>query len=235
MPFGLGRKSVEEQLSESGRQASAEVLSSEPTNHFDSSYGNQLNGRRWILQVRVRPSDGQPFEAEVQASLKVLFMPREGDAVDVLYDPDDHSRVAIDPGQNLAPVLRVRSGVRAEVALPRGREAVIEAQQAPPEHRAELERFAQFYANGALSDDEYKELRRRILGLPEPTIVATGFQSRGGKMIVVQRTVESTGPDAGAPPADPLDEIGRLAALRDSGALSDTDFEARKQTLLRDT
>ena len=178
MPFGLGRKSVEEQLSESGRQASAEVLSSEPTNHFDSSYGNQLNGRRWILQVRVRPSDGQPFEAEVQASLKVLFMPREGDAVDVLYDPDDHSRVAIDPGQNLAPVLRVRSGVRAEVALPRGREAVIEAQQAPPEHRAELERFAQFYANGALSDDEYKELRRRILGLPEPTVVARCVQTR---------------------------------------------------------
>ena len=54
-------------------------------------------------------------------------------------------------------------------------------------------------------------------------------------MIVEQRTVESTGPGAGAASADSLDDIGRLAALRDCGALSDTEFEARKQALLRDT
>jgi hypothetical protein len=120
------------------------------------------------------------------------------------------------------------------VALPSGREAIVEAQTAPPEHRAELEQFAQFYATGALSDDEYKELRRRILGLPEPTVVATGFQGRGGKMIVVQRVVEPTGPDAGAPAADPLDEIGRLAELRDNGTLSNAEFEARKRALLGD-
>lgn len=234
MPFGFGRKSLEEQLSESGRRASAEVLSSEPTKHFDSSYGNQLNGRSWILRMRVQPAGEQPFEVELKASLKVLFMPRVGDSIDVLYDPGEHSRVVIDPAQDLAPRLRTRSGARAEVALPSGREAIVEAQTAPPEHRAELERFAQFYAAGALSDDEYKELRRRILGLPEPTVVATGFQGRGGKMIVVQRVVEPTGPDAGAPAADPLDEIGRLAELRDNGTLSNAEFEARKRALLGD-
>jgi hypothetical protein len=232
MPFGFGRKSLEEQLSESGRRASAEVLSSEPTKHFDSSYGNQLNGRSWILRMRVSLSGEQPFEVELKANLKILFMPRPGDSIDVLYDPGDHSRVVIDPALDLAPRPRVRSGVRAEVALPRGREAVVEAQSAPLEHRAELERFAQFYANGALSDDEYKELRRRILGLPEPTVVATGFQGRGGKIVVVERVVDSPGPDGGAPEADPLDEIGRLAELRDSGALSVAEFDARKRALL---
>ncbi len=234
MPFGFGRKSLAVQLSASGRRASAEVLSSEPTKHFDSSYGNQLNGRSWILRLRVAPSGEQPFEIELTASLKVLFMPRAGDSTDVLYDPGDHSRTVIDPAQNLAPVLRVRSGVRAEVALPSGREAIVEAQSAPLEHRAELERFARFYANGALSDDEYKELRRRILGLPEPTVVATRFQGRGGKIVVVERVVDSAGPDGGAPGTDPLDEIGRLAELRDSGALSDTEFEARTRALLGD-
>ena len=146
--------------------------------------------------MRVAPPGEQPFELELKASLKVLFMPRAGDSIALLYDPGDHSRVVIDPAQDLAPRLRTRSGVRAEVALPSGREAIVEAQSAPSEHRAELERFAQFYAKGALSDAEYKELRRRILGLPEPTVVATGFQSRGGKTVVVQRVVEPTGPDA---------------------------------------
>ncbi len=178
MLFGLGRKSVEERLSENGCRASAKVLSSEPTKHFDSSYGNQLNGRSWILRMRIELSGEQPFEVELKASLKVLFMPRAGESIDVLCDPGDHSRVVIDPAQGLAPRLRARSGVRAEIALPSGREALAEAQRAPPEHRAELERFAQFYANGALSDDEYKELRRRILGLPEPTVVARCVQTR---------------------------------------------------------
>jgi len=89
--------------------------------------------------MRVAPPGEQPFELELKASLKVLFMPRAGDSIALLYDPGDHSRVVIDPAQDLAPRLRTRSGVRAEVALPSGREAIVEAQSAPSEHRAELE------------------------------------------------------------------------------------------------
>ncbi len=234
MPFGFGRKSLEEQLSESGRQAQAEVLSSEPTKHFDSSYGNELNGRSWILRLRVQPSGEQSFEVELKVSLKVLFMPRAGDSIEVLYDPGDHARTVIDPTQDLAPQLRSHSASRAWVSLPETEKAIAEARTAAPEHRAELERFAQFYAHGALSDDEYKELRRRILGLPEPAVVATGFRSRGEKVIVIEREADPAGPDAGAPAADPLDEIRRLAELRDNGALSDADFEVRKRALLGD-
>jgi hypothetical protein len=53
--------------------------------------------------MRVQPSGEQPFEVELKASLNVLFMPRAGDSIDVLYDPGDHSRVVIDPAQDLAP------------------------------------------------------------------------------------------------------------------------------------
>jgi hypothetical protein len=235
MPFGFGRKSIEEQLSETGQRAKAEVLSSEPTKHFDSSYGTELNGRRWILAVRVQPPDEPSFEVELHASLKVLLMPRAGDWIDVLYDPGDHSRTVIDPALDLAPRRHSHSEIRAEVTLPKGQEAIAQARTAPLEHRAELERFARFYAQGALSDDEYQELRRRILGLPEPTVVAAVFQRRRGQVIVsVEREADVPGPDPGAPGADPLDGIKRLAELRDSGALSDEEFEARKRELLED-
>jgi hypothetical protein len=177
MPFGFGRRSAEEQLAESGCQAQAEVLSSEPTKDFDSSYGSELNGRRWVLRLRVQPPGEQPFEVELKASLKVLCMPRPGDTIGVLYDPDDHARAVIDPAQDLAPRLHSHSDVSSRRTLPKGQEAIAEAQTVAPEHRAELARFAQFYAQAALSDDEYKELRRRILGLPEPTVVATAFRS----------------------------------------------------------
>jgi hypothetical protein len=197
MPFGFGRKSLEERLSENGRQAVAEVIGSEPTNHRETSYGEELNGRRWILGLRVQPSGEAPFEVELSASLKALSMPRVGDKIDVLYDPSDHARTAIDPAQDLAPRLHSHSEVRAYVTLPKGQEAIAEARTAPPEHRAELERFAEFYAKGVLCDDEYEELRRRILGLPEPEVEATGFEGRGGKMLVIQREADPADPEAG--------------------------------------
>jgi hypothetical protein len=173
VPFGFGHKSLEHKLAEDGRRAPAVVVGSEPTKHFDSSYGNELNGRTWILRLRVQPTDEPAFEVELKASLKVMFMPRAGDPIDVLYDPSDHSRTIVDPALELAPQLRSDSEFRAECALPLGQEAIVEAQSAPPEHRAELDSFAHYYANGGLSDDEYREIRRRILGLPEtprPTI-----------------------------------------------------------------
>lgn len=227
----FGRKSLEEQLSESGRQAEAEVLSSEPTKQFEASYGKQLNGRSWILQLRVQPADEQPFEVELSASLKVLLMPRAGDRIGVVYDPGDHSRTVIDPAQDLAPKLHSHSEFSSMVSLPEGQKAIAEAAAAPPEHRAELEQFAHFYARGALSDDEYDELRRRILGLPEPTVVATGFRSQGGTVMVIERKADPADPDAGVPAAGAIDEVKQLAQLRDSGLLSDAEFEARLRTL----
>jgi hypothetical protein len=143
------------------------VVGSEPTKHSDSSYGNELNGRTWILRLRVQPADEPSFEVELKASLKVMFMPRTGDSIDVLYDPGDHSRTVIDPALGLATRRYSHSEFRAESELPRAQAALAEVQTAPPEHRAELETFARYYAGGALSDDEYREIRRRILGLPE--------------------------------------------------------------------
>ena len=159
---------------------SAVAPDSEPTKHFDSSYGNQLNGRSWILRMRVQPSGEQPFDAELKASLKVLFMPRAGDRIDVLYDPGDHSRVAIDPVQELAPVLRVRSGVRAEVALPSGRRR----SSRPRQHRPSVGKSSSGSASStrtAHCPTTSTGSTPRILGLPEPTIVATGFESREGR------------------------------------------------------
>lgn len=115
----------------------------------------------------------------------------------MLYDPSDHARTMIDPAQDLAPRLHSHSEVRTYVTLPKGRQAIAEARTAAPEHRAELERFAEFYAKGALGNDEYKELRPRILGLSKPEVMVTSSESREGNMIVIQREADPSDPDAG--------------------------------------
>ena len=146
----------------------------------------------------------------------------------------DYLRTAIDPALELATVRHSHSQVRAEVTLPDGRRAIADAQAAPPEHRAELERFAGFYAKGAMSDDEFRELRRRILGLPEPAVVRVAVLGDDSRRLVVSVT-DASGLGSGAtvaPALDPLDEIARLARLRDSGALSHEEFDARKRALL---
>jgi hypothetical protein len=166
VPFGFGRKPLEEQLAESGQRATAVVMSSEPTKPSESAYGNELCGRKWILQLRVQPPDAEAFDVEIKSSLKALCMPRVGDTFDVLYDPADTRRTVIDPALGLATKPYTHSQYRAEVTLPYGREAIADAQNAPPQHREELERFALFYSKGCLSDDEFQELRQRILSGP---------------------------------------------------------------------
>jgi len=50
----------------------------------------------WKLSVRVQPTDGAPFDVDVDGLFPQLGGPTVGSRVPVLYDPDDHAKVVID-------------------------------------------------------------------------------------------------------------------------------------------
>ncbi len=59
----------------------------------------QNTTRTWKLRLRVQPAGEQPFEADVHAHLGQFETMSPGMELSVLYDPDDHSKVAIDHSQ----------------------------------------------------------------------------------------------------------------------------------------
>ena len=234
--------SLEKKLLASGEQAKALIVTSEPTHRVvERGAIEQLVKRQWKLSLQVQPSAGPEFQVEVKQLLGSWRMPWRGETTDVLYNPQDHTQAILDPrieGPTPPEWLWNPSTGTSPV---KARRATEEAQNAPPEHQADLELLAHFYSDGALYDFEYAELRRRILGLPlvdpRPSIArALGPQAAGAyvRSAVDGHEIPLTSSDAPATP-DLNDRISKLEALanrRDSGALSEAEFEAEKQQLL---
>jgi len=242
MPFLF--QSLEKKLLANGSHANADIVASQPTHHVvERGAILQLVQRRWKLSLRVRPAGEPEFEVDVQQLLNSWRMPWRGETAEVLYDPTDHSRTILNPqtdGPTPRPEWLWDPGTGT--SLPKARRAVQEAQNAPPEHRADLELLAGFYEDGALYDFEYQELRRRILGLPlvdpRPAIArALGPQAAGAfvRSAADGHDIPLTSSDPGATAPDVDDRLSKLEELanrRDRGELTDAEFEGEKQQLL---
>jgi hypothetical protein len=50
----------------------------------------------WKLKLRVTPDGAEPFDVDVEQLWPQVEAPRVGQIVPVVFDPDDHSKVAID-------------------------------------------------------------------------------------------------------------------------------------------
>ncbi len=95
---------LEKQLRQHGRTAPAEILSIKTEGSGGSH--NPVTAWRaddddlttsWFLcrlDLRVTPADEPAFEVTVHTRLNTLKF--RGDAVPVLYDPDDHAKVVVD-------------------------------------------------------------------------------------------------------------------------------------------
>lgn len=136
----------------------------------------------WKVTMRVMPDDTGPFNVTIQVPYPATQGgPSLGSLVTVLYDPRDHSKVAIDP-------------------------------TAPTESWGEVQ-----------------------ADLQNHTIQQAMSQSSGGAAIFAGGRWISGGPAATpAPAASPslASELEKLASLRDTGALTDAEFQAQKAKLL---
>jgi hypothetical protein len=97
--FGSDRnKKVRERLEHgAGQRAWAVILDLKRTyqsGNFEVHPEKQIDHAE--LTLRVEPQDGVPFEATVKASF-THHMPRTGGSIGVIFDPRDHSKLAICP------------------------------------------------------------------------------------------------------------------------------------------
>jgi hypothetical protein len=118
-PFG-GDRRLEANLRESGRPATADVSNAERTPGLRAAGEHTATGQNptatWRLRLQVKPDGESPFDADLTEAIPFGEEISVGQTMAVLFDPDDHSRVAIDHGSRRGTT-NVESG-RSFVEVP---------------------------------------------------------------------------------------------------------------------
>jgi hypothetical protein len=200
--FG-NRKGLERQLREQGgKEAWATVL--EAKDRWQSSM-QTLSSRSVTdhvrVKLRVEPDDEPAFEATFNQAFSGA-VPFTGWQCKVLYDPNDHSKIAVQDGRVFPPGIDhdklERSAARREEMMAAARSG----------HIAEY-----------VEEMKAKAMRGELAG----TVIVDG------KVVAGDQVVQPAAPQ---PQADIADELTKLAGLHDRGVLTDEEFEKLKQKLL---
>jgi hypothetical protein len=149
------------------------------------------------VSLRVEPDGAEPFEASFRQAFKGL-RPMKGWQCKVVYDPADHSRIAIIEDSITPPGM---DHDKAERAAQARREAMEAAE------------------GGNIA--EYVE-----------KVKAQARSGELGGIAIVDGQVVSGG---AAPKRDVVDQLTKLADLRDRGALTDAEFQVQKAKLLAES
>jgi hypothetical protein len=142
----------------------------------------------WKVTMRVMPEDTGPFNATIQVPYpKTQGGPSLGSLVSVLYDPRDHSKVAIDPGAPTESWGEVQAAlqnhtIQEAMSKSKGGAAIFAggrwvsggppaapaaapaAPAASPSLATELEKLASLRDHGALTDAEFQAQKAKLLG-----------------------------------------------------------------------
>jgi hypothetical protein len=147
------------------------------------------------VTLNVEPDGEAPFQATFRQAFPD-HTPRIGGHAKVIYDPADHSRIAIMEGEVYMPGLSVEKQQRS-------RARAAEAQAAAD--------------SGHL--DEYIARRKEEAMQSAANLISSSFAAAPGA----------------ATPANVVDQLAKLAALRDRGVLTDEEFQAEKAKLLTES
>jgi hypothetical protein len=220
----------ERKLRKSGKAAIATVLECRQTNWSETTGNPGLVGNTKVeckLKLRVEPDGESPFEAATDSLFGQFSIPSVGMPLQVLYDPSNHKKVAIDHSdaaeqatanamidQRLQPVIdRARAhGTEAGAATAEGLQQVLASGM--------LTKFSRDPAKRAEQRDEIKKMMADAQA-------AHGV--RPSNLIVGGQPVYAGQPGDAASAAD---QLAKLADLRDRGVLTDAEFEQQKQKLL---
>lgn len=118
----------------------------------DRSAKNSYNMMR--LALLIEPPGEPAFEAKLTVNLLFPNLPNAGGKLCVLYDPEDHSKVAYDRERDLVRSSRYWEQFRAaDRAHKRAGRSLI----------AELKALADLHAGGALSEEEFQAQKAKLL------------------------------------------------------------------------
>jgi hypothetical protein len=162
----------------------------------------------WKLKLRVMPDGADPFDVDVEQLLPQLEPPRVGQVVPVVFDPDDHSKVAFDRDQT------AQASAVAEMI-----ESRLDPQQA-----ATLRQVT-----GGSVQDLISE------AMADPQGFAARMKEKAEAAHASAIAQAKTAMAQGGPAAvaeDPVDKLAKLADLRDKGVVTNEEFEAQKKRIL---
>jgi hypothetical protein len=176
--FG-NKKRLTENLSErDGTEAWATVVQSDPTG--GNLAGANVQRRNRAMKVKIEPEGQQPFEVAFHQTFEHTTWPGGGQRVKVIYDPNDHSKVAIledqpylMPGQSPEQA-KSREAKLAELraaakngTLAAHTEQVQAESKAQPNATAsiadELAKLADLRDRGVLDDAEFEVQKAKLL------------------------------------------------------------------------
>jgi hypothetical protein len=220
---------LERKLRESGRTAPATVLECHGT--MTITQGNEMivSNTQVVckLRLQVAPPGEPTFEAETSARFGQFGIPSRGAVLQVLYDPEDHDKVVVDD----SPEAQMQVATSNQIATFRAMGGDIGAAIADKLEAAQAAGRLNVTGDGEEAIQAYNEAFR--------TVVTEAKESLGlgsGPVIAVNGQVVSAGGGGAVAPAtaasDPVDEIRKLADLRDRGALTQAEFDAQKAKLL---
>ncbi len=207
--------------------------------------GVYVNGNpRVKLTLQVQPEGvGAPFEATKKMTASRLSLPVVGTQLWVKYDLDDTSRVEIDqakndemtaaaPASSGPPMPGVMPGGNPVVsttfttAMPGG-QTVIDARNVPGLRQELLQAVADMQAGG--NPAELQQALAKAMSEGQALNIPPGTMTPGAMGML-----PGSGVPAPAAP-DPLDQLEKLNELRQSGALTQAEFDAQKAKILGET
>ena len=252
------RPLLERKLRKEGRQAFAKIREAKRT-HWTETVGDPAvvadTRILWRLVLQVELEGEPPFRAEVDELFGQMASPAPSAdySLVVLYDPDDHSKVAVDhseEGYRLLEEALQKQRVDARVGLMQERGQNTIADRYAKIHDPALGLFGQ---EGLATDpDERKrQLEERRAKIKEIMAGETagdrlaliresqaGFEDKFEELkaaLSAQNALVGGQPvqlGAVAGPAAAADALTKLADLRDRGVLNDGEFQAQKKKLL---
>lgn len=187
--LGKPSKRVKKQLEENGKRANATVVEIAEKGMAVTRGAEGVIGNTELAlktHLRVQPDDEPEFEVKKRFSFPQLAVPSAGQAVPVIYDPQDHDKIIVD----YSP----------------------EAQQGAA------------FASAGIDPNAIGQLMNQAQQLR-----AQSAQMQGGMPGMGQ--VPGMAPPA-QPHPDPVEQLERLAKLKEQGALTESEFEAEKAKIL---
>jgi hypothetical protein len=171
-------KLLEERLRRRGTAALATVVEviSRHRQHQSPTVGQGYDSSLVKVRLQVEPEGEAPFEVTTDAWLPGTEGTSEGMMVPVLYDPDDYDKLIID-GRDEAWAPAVRANTQLSMQAHRAEKAqgpvpIPSSAFGLPSTGAlskrdpidQLTRLADLHDRGALTDEEFAEQKRRLLG-----------------------------------------------------------------------
>jgi hypothetical protein len=221
--FSKGRKKREGDLKEHGKRALGTILESRTGGGVQWNVGNPIGdigtSHAVRLTINVQPADEPPFEVHWKTRAEDGSIPEAGQTVVVWFDPDDHDRFTVEL-QDAAAVAEEKFG---EFEQRTGMD-VGKLIGNPDEFREALQ--------GRPGVNPAEAVREALDLSPEAIQGAMGGAQQSPAEAYQQWMAAAQAAAGGSPAESPEDRLEKLAKLRDSGALTQEEFETQKAKIL---